>query len=584
MTRGDGGTVIEELRRAFPDDELVDQPTRDGIPTVWVEAARAREVLGHLKHHIRRPYQTLYDLTAIDERAREHREGQPASDFTVVYHLVSFLRDSDLRVKVALTGDEPRIPTVTPLWPAADWYEREVWDLFGVDFAGHPNLRRILLPPTWEGHPLRKDYPARATEQEPFTLPPEREDAEQAALEFKPEEWGMERQGPDSEFMFLNVGPQHPGTHGVLRIVLQLDGEEVVGAVPDIGYHHRGAEKMSERQTWHTFLPYTDRVDYLGGVMNNLPYLLAVETLAGIEVPDRAKVIRVMLCELFRICSHLVWLGTFANDVGAISPVFMTFADRDRALDIVSAICGDRMHPHWFRIGGLAGDLPQGWEEMMREFLQHMDLRLRDYDKIIIRNRIFQARTKGISVIDRQEALEWGITGPMLRATGFDYDLRKRRPYSGYDQFEFDVPYEFAGDGFARSLVRMEEMRQSRRIIEQCMELMPGGPVKADHPLTTPPPKARTMKDIETLITHFLAVSWGPVIPAGEASFAVEATKGINGYYLISDGGSSSYRTRIRTPSFAHMQTLNLLSQGHTVADVLTILGTIDYVLADVDR
>lgn len=584
MTTSADAAVIDELLTAFPEDHLVIQPSADGIPTVWVEADRALAVLGYLKRDARGRYPMLFDLTAIDERTREHRAGQPDSDFTLVYHLLSLHRNADLRVKVALTGEAPALPTATGLFPSADWYEREVWDLFGLRFDGHPNLRRILLPPTWQGHPLRKDAPARATEMEPFELPPEREDAEQRALVFDPEQWGLERGGADADYLFLNVGPQHPGTHGVLRVVLQLEGEEVVAAVPDIGYHHRGAEKMAERQTWHTFLPYTDRIDYLGGVMNNLPYLLAIEALAGIEVPERVEVCRVMLCELFRVLSHLVWLGTFGNDVGAISPVFYTLTDREHGLDVVAAITGDRMHPHWFRIGGLVEDLPEGWEQMMRTFVSRTGDRIEEYDRMIIGNRIFQARTKGVGQVSRNEAIEWGMTGPMLRATGLDWDLRKRRPYSGYDRFDFDVPIAHDGDCFARSLVHMEEMRQSLRIIEQCIESMPAGPHKADHPLTTPPPKPRTMKDIETLITHFLAVSWGPVLPPGECCFAVEASKGINAYSLISDGSNTSYRTRIRTPSFAHLQTLPLLSRGHTVADVLTILGSIDYVLADVDR
>jgi NADH-quinone oxidoreductase subunit C/D len=456
--------------------------------------------------------------------------------------------------------------------------------MFGIRFDGHPNLRRILMPPTWQGHPLRKDHPARATEMEPFTLPDERQDAEQEALRFRPEEWGLERRSGDTDFLFLNVGPHHPGTHGVLRIVLQLDGEEIVDAIPDIGFHHRGAEKMGERQTWHTYIPYTDRVDYLGGVMNNLPYLLAVERLAGITPPPRAQVIRVMLCELFRISNHLVWYGTFAQDVGALSPVFYMFTDRERVLGIVEAICGARMHPNWFRIGGVAQDLPPGWDRLVRELIAYLPRRLREYDGMVMRNGIFRARTRGVGAYDLDQAIAWGVTGPGLRACGFPWDFRKERPYSGYDQLEFDVPTAEGGDCYARAEVRIAEMLQSVRILEQCVENMPGGPYQADHPLAVPPRKDRTMRDIETLITHFLAVSWGPVIPAGEACASVEGTKGANGYYLLSDGGIHPYRARIRSPSFPHMQMLPAISRGAMVSDLLAILGSIDYVLADVDR
>ncbi len=573
-------TTVEELRHALGDDAVTAQETRDGTPTAWVPRDRARDALAALR---RGSFTMLYDLTAVDERAREHRDDLPPADFTVVYHLLSLADNAGFRLKVPLAADAP-VATSVPLWPNADWYEREVWDMFGVRFDGHPHLRRILMPTTWEGHPLRKDHPARATEMGVFSLPDDRQDLEQEALRFDPGAWGMERRSADSEFMFLNLGPQHPGTHGVLRLVLQLDGEEVVDAVPDIGYHHRGAEKMGERQSWHTYIPYTDRIDYLSGVMNELPYVLAVEQLAGIEVPDRAAAIRVMTCELYRIASHLVWYGTFTQDLGAMSPVFYMFNDRERVYDIVTAVMGARMHPCWFRIGGVAQDLPDGWDGMMQGFVDWMHARLGEYDRMIMRNRIFKARTRGVSAFTSAEAVSWGVTGPMLRATGLEWDFRKKRPYSGYDRYDFDVPTATAGDCYARAEVRVEEMRQSLRIIQQCINHMPGGDYKSRHHLATPPIKDRTMHDIETLITHFLGVSWGPVIPAGEAEVITENAKGATSYYLTSDGSTLSYRTRIRAPSFAHMQMVPVMCRGTSVADVLAILGSIDFVLADVDR
>ena len=572
--------VEGELYRQFGRELFVVQKTADDMTTLWLPRNRLIEVLHFLKPN----YQMLYDLFAIDERSRTHREGQPAADYTVVYQLLSFSRNEDLRLKVALNEADADLPTAIPVWPNANWYEREVWDMFGVTFSGHPNLYRILLPPTWEGHALRKDHPARATEMPPFQMTEERQEKEQEALRFRPEQWGMKESSGDNEYMFLNLGPNHPSVHGVFRIALQLDGEVIVDSVPDIGYHHRGAEKMGERQTWHSYIPYTDRIDYLGGVMNNLAYVQSVETLAGIKVPDRAKVIRIMMAELFRISSHLVFYGTFAQDIGQMSPVFYMFADRERLFGIVEAITGARMHPAWFRIGGVAQDLPIGWDTMMRTFIDSMPARLDDYDKMVMQNKILQKRCIDIGVYTTAEALDWGVTGPGLRATGLDWDIRKKRPYGGYDQFDFEVPTASNGDTFDRAVVRIEEMRQSLKIIRQCIDNMPEGPYKSDHRLTTPPPREQTMQDIETLIHHFLNVSWGPVIPAGEASVMIEATKGQNSYHLISDGGTTSYRTRIRTPSFPHLQQIPLITKGLLIPDLIAIIGSIDFVMADVDR
>ncbi len=576
--------ILTTLQNRFGESEFLEQKTADEVLTLWIDKAKVADITRFLKEEIDQPFPLLYDLTAIDERTRQIRKGQPESDFTVVYQLLSFDRNCDVRIKVALKGEYPSLPTITHVWPNASWYEREVYDMFGITFDGHPYLRRLLMPTYWEGHPLRKEHPARATEMGAYQLPEEKRAEIEKAYQFDPDEWGLQRSTPHSDFMFLNIGPQHPGTHGVLRLVLQLEGEDIVDIVPDIGFHHRGAEKMAERQSWHTYIPYTDRVDYLGGVANNLPYLLSVEQLAGIEIPERAKYIRVMMCELFRIINHLVWYGTFAQDVGMFSPVFYMFNDREKALEIVEAVCGDRMHPNWFRIGGVAQDLPNGWEDMFRYFLKYFPPRLEEYDRFVMKNKLFQDRTKGVGIYSKEEAIDWGVTGPGLRACGFEWDMRKARPYSGYENFEFDIPTAENGDAFDRSVVRIEEMKQSLRIIQQCVDNMPSGPYKADHPLTTPPDKDKTMHHIETLIDHFLGVSWGPVIPAGEANFPTEGTKGLYSYYTVSDKDTVSYRTRIRAGSYPSMQMVPYISRGYTVADLLTILGSVDFVLADIDR
>jgi NADH-quinone oxidoreductase subunit C/D len=576
--------IVRELAEHTGISDFIVQPTCDGIPTLWVSKTNLYTVLNYLKLQAASPYTLLFDLTAIDESRRTHRQELPDSEFTVVYHLLSFDRNEDIRLKVALTGPGLNLPTISCLWPSANWYEREAWDMFGIGFDGHPHLKRIIMPPTWQGHPLRKDHYARATEAEPFSLSDEQEDIEQDALRFVPEEWGMRRQSEDSDFMFLNMGPNHPSVHGVFRVALQLDGEEIVDALPDIGYHHRGAEKMGERQSWHTYIPYTDRVDYLGGSMNNLPYVLSVEKLAGIEVPERAQVIRVMISELYRIASHLLFYGTYAQDLGQMSPIFYMFIDREKVFDILESISGARMHSSYFRIGGVAMDLPKGWDKRIREFIDYFPARLDQYDKMVLKNSTLKRRTQGIGAYNTAEAIDWSVTGPNLRATGFAWDYRKARPYSGYENYEFEIPTGTNGDCYDRCTVRVEEMRQSLRIIKQCLDNMPEGPHKAYHPLTTPPPKQRTLHDIETLIQHFLNTSWGPVIPAGESSVTVEATKGLNAYYLTSDGGTMSYRTRIRTPSFPHLQMIPMMCRGMMVADLIAILASIDFVMADVDR
>ena len=573
--------IVRGLADGIGINDFTVQSTMDGITTLWIPRQSLRNILRYLKLQT---FVLLFDLTAIDERQRIYRHGLPDSEFTIVYQLLSFERNEDIRLKLALNEADLSLPTITDMWPSANWYEREVWDMFGIVFEGHPHLRRIIMPPTWQGHPLRKDHYARATEMEPFSLPDERQEIEQDALRFVPEDWGMRRHSEDSDFMFLNMGPNHPSVHGAFRIALQLDGEEIIDALPDIGYHHRGAEKMGERQSWHTYIPYTDRVDYLGGSMNNLPYVLAVEQLAGIEVPERAQVIRVMISELYRLASHLLFYGTYAQDVGQMSPIFYMFIDREKVFDILESISGARMHSSYFRIGGVAMDLPRGWDKRIREFIDYLPARLDQYDKLVLQNGTLKRRTRGIGAYTTSEAIDWSVTGAGLRATGFAWDYRKARPYSGYENYEFEIPTGNRGDCYDRCTVRVEEMRQSLRIIKQCLDHMPEGPYKAYHPLTTPPPKERTRHDIETLIQHFLNVSWGPVIPAGESCVTVEATKGLNAYYLTSDGGTQSYRTRIRTPSFPHLQMIPLMSRGMMVADLVAILASIDFVMADVDR
>ena len=563
---------LEELLNGAAHLEV---PTVD-MPCVWVQGERILDALNFLKRESIPKFLRLEDLTVVDESARRSR--RPDHRFTVVYHLLAFDPPARMRVKVALAGDPPKVPSVTSIWPSANWYEREAFDMFGVIFEGHPNLRRLLMPPWWKGHPLRKDEPGRATEMPPYT----EEDAKRAqpldASEIIP------RKTDSQETLILNLGPHHLGTHGLMRFVLELHGEEIVDVGMDIGYHHRGVEKIGERQTWHQFIPYTDRVDYLSGAANNLSYLCAVEKLAGVEVPPRAQFIRVMLTEMFRISNHLVWFATFAHDVGAMTPNFYTFRERERLLDIVEFITGARLHPSWFRIGGVAQDLPDGWKEAVMGFVRDFPSKLVEYEAMITSNPIFKARTKGIGCLDAQKALEWGVSGPNLRACGVEWDLRKAFPYSGYEEFQFDVPTARDGDCYSRYLVRVEEMRQSIRIIEQAAQRMPDGPWLPEEYRYIVPPKEESLRHIETLIHHFINVTQGPRIPEGEVYFATECPRGEQGYYLVSEGLGYPYRLRIRAPGFANVQVIPDLARGATISDLLAIIGSIDYILPDIDR
>jgi len=384
----------------------------------------------------------------------------------------------------------------------------------------------------------------------------------------------------------VSMGPQHPSTHGVLRLVLELDGETVVKCTPYVGYLHRGVEKLSEGMTFHQAIPLTDRMDYISSMSNNVGYCLAVERLFGIEAPERAQYIRTIVSEMTRISSHIIWLGTHALDIGAMTVFLYSFREREWLLDLFEELCGARLTVRYLRIGGVRNDVSQHFIDSLYEFTNEFPARIKEYETLIDKNRIWLKRTKGIGVISAEEAINWGLTGGTLRGSGVNYDIRKKFPYDAYDKVEFDVPLGTVGDVYDRYRCRMEELRQSNRIIRQCLEQMPRGAILSpDAPKFILPPKDRVLADMESLIHHFVLLTKGPIAaPKGEIYVATEVPKGELGYYIVSDGTGRPYRMRVRAPSFIHASVLPRLSVGHLVADVIANIGTIDIVLGECDR
>jgi NADH dehydrogenase I D subunit len=390
----------------------------------------------------------------------------------------------------------------------------------------------------------------------------------------------------ETQEITLSMGPQHPSTHGVLRLVLQLDGETVVKCTPYVGYLHRGIEKLAEGMTYMQALPLTDRLDYISSMANNVGYCLAVERLFGIEAPERAKFIRTIVCEMTRISSHIIWIATHALDLGAMTVFLYSFREREWLLDLFEMLCGARLTVSYPRIGGVRNDVSQEFLDSLYKFTEEFPKRIEEYETLIDQNRIWLKRTKGIGVISAEEAINWGLSGPTLRGSGVNYDIRKRFPYDAYDKVEFDVPIGKNGDVYDRYRCRMEELRQSNRIIKQCIEKLPEGPIMApDAPKFTLPPKDRVLADMESLIHHFVLITKGPMAaPEGEIYVPTEVPKGELGFYIVSDGTGKPYRMRVRAPSFVHASVLPRLCEGGLVADVIANIGTIDIVLGECDR
>jgi len=399
-----------------------------------------------------------------------------------------------------------------------------------------------------------------------------------------PESDAVEATGAKPRSLTLNMGPQHPSTHGVLRLQLELDGETIVKCQPDIGYLHTGIEKEFEVKTYQQGVTLTDRIDYLAPLSNNLCYCLAVEKLLGLEIPPLAQWTRVMLTELTRLNSHLVWLGTHAIDIGAMSVFLYCFREREDILRIFEMYSGQRMMTSYFRIGGLALEPPRGWQERVRTLIEAFPGKVDEYEELLTNNRIWMGRTRGVGIMSMEDMLDLGVTGPMLRAAGLKYDARKNEPYSSYDKFDFEIPTRTEGDVYARYLVRIEEMRQSARIVKQALEGMPGGRWTADAPHVVLPDREKMKTQMEALIYHFKIVTEGFRVPAGEVYQAIESPRGEVGYYVIGDGTTHPYRVHVRGPSFGNLQAVPRMVVGTLIADVIASIGSMDFVLGDCDR
>jgi NADH-quinone oxidoreductase subunit C/D len=580
------GASTSKLQERFP-QSILDVREFRGETSVTVRAADILPICRFLCDDPDLAYDLCIFVSAVDRL-----DMGLTPRFVAVYELYSLEHHRRLRLKAPLPGEQPAVDSVSSVWRAADWHEREAYDLFGIHFRGHPELRRILMPYDWVGHPLRKDY-GLGVEPVQFTVNPDDPgmdtlgqqilDAPSRESDVPP--WFSGR----ADTMILNMGPQHPATHGVLRVVVELDGERIINAAPDIGHLHSGFEKTAEHRTYQQFAAYPSRMDYVAGMSNDLSYILAVEKLVEAQVPPRANVIRVILLELQRLAAHLIWIGTQTLDLSGTIHALLEYAFREREmiLDIFEMVCGARITTSYFTTGGLRWDVPPAFPGKVREFVDWFNKRLDEYETMLTNNPIYRSRLEGIAVIGVEDAVALGCTGPLLRGTGIGYDVRKYMPYCGYDEYDFEVPTQTAGDAYARYKVRVAEMRQSLRIIRQGLEKLAKlgpGPFRDPNRKLTLPPREELDTSMEALIHHFKLVTEGFKPPVGEVYSSVENPKGELGFYLVSDGSPHPYRCKIRGPSFSNISALRVMAPGSMFSDMVAVIGSIDITLGEVDR
>jgi len=574
---------LETLAARF--GEAVRKDERTGYEGFIVAPDRLLEFATMLRDELK--YDLLSSVTGVDYL--------PDGRMEVVYHALQTAGGGPLVFKAQVPRENPVVPSLVPIYPGADFQEREAWDLLGIRFEGHPDLRRILMWEGFEGFPLRKDWHEAYYEEEgkpfknrwpegkvyriedkvpyghnvafppEFTVEgwtPEGDAAIYAGMGKISHKGNGDGAGFDTDEIVVNLGPQHPSTHGVFRMVAKLSGEEIVDLKPVMGYLHRNHEKIGERNTYLMNMPFTDRLDYFSSMSNNFGYALTVEKLMGIKPPERAEYIRVMMAELTRIVNHLAAIGFLMNDLGAyFTPVLYALEERELVLDVFEAVAGSRMMCNYYRFGGVARDLPEGVLERVRQLVNdRLPRRIDDLDRYLSGNEIVQMRGIGVGVLTPEKAIAYSATGPLLRASGVPYDIRRAEPYSIYDRFEFDVAVRYHGDVYDRYLIRMDEMRQSLRILQQVVRDIPSGEIQTGKP------------------------QYQVRVPAGESYGRVEGPKGELGYYVVSNGKPNPWRYHVRAPSFINLTPLSELCRGNKIADTVVILGSIDIVLGEVDR
>jgi NADH-quinone oxidoreductase subunit C/D len=543
----------------------------DGTPLILLKPADLYPTVESLREA--HGFAFLLDITAVDNL---HRPQPHGARFEVIY----LFRHEDfaqtLQLKIPLHKVDKGLATLTPLYLAADWLERETYDQYGIVFVGHPMLKRILNHMEFEGHPLRRDYPVE--ERHLCTVTQDMMDEMQPRLDAK----GLDP--TRDNLMLLNLGPSHPASHGTIRTLVALDGEKIVAGVSEIGYLHRGFEKSCETHTYNQIIPYTDRLNYCSALMNNIGFAKAVEDMLDVTLPDRAIFIRVILAELSRIIDHLVCLAAGLLDMGAQTNYWYLFTPRNDAYDFLSKLTGARLTNSFMRIGGMTHDLYDGWEADLRHVLKRVDEGITQTLTMTQHNRIYNERIQDVSPISAQEAISYGFSGPNLRASGVAYDLRFAQPYYYYDTFDFDMVVGSAGDTHDRMMVRFEEMIQSMRIIEQAMERIPDGAIRIEDRAITLPPKSAVYSTIEGTIDQFKLTIEGVRVPAGEYYGATEAANGELGYYIVSDGSGTPYKVKVRAPSFLHMQAYPKLIEQYQVADAIMTLGSLNIIAGEMDR